>query len=312
MATHNGEIAILSAIICTFNRARSLGVALSHILTCDFPPACEIEVIVIDNNSTDDTRAVVQAYASSAVITIKYMFERVQGMGNALNTGIAHARGDVLCFIDDDCIPDREFFSAVKQQFESRHYSGVMGGRVELWDHADLPLTIKTECYEQRLPLDTTPVGFTHGCNMAVHRGVFQAIGGFDRRLGPGSVVGSATDVDFFYRARCHGFDVIYCPSILVYHNHGRKTLEDANKLITRYHIGRGAFYAKHMLAGDRRVWRYCYWEYRNGLRALLVNSLNLSRARLELRALADYARGAIRFWRMRHSFGSKPEAIID
>lgn len=310
MTGGDGAIHRLSAIICTFNRAQSLRLTLGHLLRCHFPQACEVEAIVVDNNSTDDTRTVVSTCAENSPIPIKYVIEPRPGVGHALNAGIENANGDVLCFLDDDSIPDNDFFVSVKQEFDSRNYLGVVGGRVELWNKADLPLTIKTDRVEQRLTPDRNPVGFLHGCNMLVHRRVFRTIGGFDRRLGPGSRVGSASDLDFYYRALRHGFEVVYCPQILVYHNHGRRTPAEAKALMTRYQIGRGAFYAKHVLAGDTRAWRYTYWDYYNCLRGLIASPFSVEKARVELGVLTNYCRGAFRFVRSRHSSGRRPEAL--
>lgn len=310
VAGTDGGIRRLSVIICTFNRMHTLRLTLSHLLKCNVPESCEVEIIMVDNNSSDGTKGVVEACALDASIPIKYVLEAIPGVGNALNKGIAFAQGDVLCLLDDDSIPDKDFLVSVKREFESRHYTGIMGGRVELWNQADLPITIKTDRDEQRLTFDRHPVGFMHGCNMVVHRAVFRTIGGFDRRLGPGSFVGSGSDLDFYYRALGHGVEVIYCPQILVFHNHGRKTQQQAKDLMTRYQIGRGAFYAKHMLAGDARAWRYTYWEYYKGLRTFIGSLLSWKAAKAELCTLINYSRGILRFVRARRASGSQPEAI--
>lgn len=300
----------ISVVVCTFNRADRLRLTLEHLLACERPPLWGAEIVVVDNNSTDGTKRVIDAIAENSPIQLSYVFEQRQGLGHARNAGIRYAGGDIVSMVDDDTIPDPQFFYAVKQAFETHNCEGIIGGRVELWDPTDLPLTIKTERTKQLLYRESHPSGFILGCNMSVHRSVFQAIGGFDRRFDAGTPTKSAGDLDFYYRAQLYGFPVIYCPDIVVYHNHGRKTPTEAEELTAGYQIGRGAFYAKHILAGDRRIQRYTYWDYYNGLRALVTRPFSLRKAKAELRVLSNYSRGAFRFLRTRSTAGIKPEEI--
>ncbi len=283
---------------------------LEGLAACERPPATDIELIVVDNNSTDNTKNVVSLFSEQSLLPVRYVFEHRQGLSWARNAGIALARGDVISIIDDDTIPDRQFLIAVKREFESRSHKGIIGGRVELWDATDLPLTIKTDVIEERMTATRHPSGLMHGCNMSIHRSVAAAIGGFDRRLGVGTPALASEDLDFYYRAHRNGFEVIYAPSILVYHNHGRKTAAAAKALTRAYQIGRGAFYAKHWWAGDRRIRRYAYWEYLNGVKRTLAALPDVSEAKGELSVLLNYSRGALRFLRSRERAGPRPEAI--
>jgi GT2 family glycosyltransferase len=300
----------ISAVICTYNRAPTLAFTLSKLRESARPDGAAVEVVLVDNNSTDDTAAVIRQFAESSAMPVKPVFERRQGLGHAHNAGLAAATGDIVCSLDDDIIVDRDYFVAVARAFARRDFRGVIGGRVELWDATDLPLTIKLDREEQKLTLGQQPSGFIHGCNMCFHRSVVERIGGFDRRFGPGTPLASADDTDFFYRALRAGIDVVYCPDIVVYHNHGRKTPDQAARLTAGYQIARGAFYAKHALAGDPRIRRALYWEYYGGVRTLLANPLDRAKAGRELRVLANYTRGAMRFIRTRNNAGPHPEAI--
>jgi len=89
-----------SILIATFNRAAMLDDTLASIAR--LRPGFSWECIVIDNNSTDDTRAVVDRHAADFPVPLRYVFEARQGRSSALNTGIAAAGADVLTFTDDD------------------------------------------------------------------------------------------------------------------------------------------------------------------------------------------------------------------
>lgn len=300
----------VSAIVCTCNRAESLAFTLSRISECAVPDDTALEVIAVDNNSSDGTAEIIRRFAASSSMRVKPVFERRQGAGHARNAGLAVANGEIICMLDDDVIPARDFFVAVAREFARRDFRGVIGGRVELWDKTDLPLTIKLDREERRLALGQQPSGFIHGCNMSFHRSVIERIGGYDRRFGPGTPTASGDDTDFYYRALRAGIEVVYCPDIVVHHNHGRKTSDQAARLVAVYQIARGAFYAKHALAGDPRMRRAAYWEFYGGLRTVLAHPFDVAKAGRELRIMANYARGALRFLRSRNAAGPHPEAV--
>lgn len=215
---------------------------------------------MVDNNSTDDTKAVCAAFAADAPLPVRYLFEPKRGKSNALNCGLAEAKGDVMYFTDDDCVFSEGFADALAREFADDAELDGIGGRVELYDPADLPLA--TRLMDTRIELkDSSQLFFLlPGCNMAFRRRVFDRIGGFDPLFGPGTprVV---EDADFIYRAFKAGFRLVYFPTILIYHGHGRRSAADAQKTRRDYVIGRGAFYAKHLLGRDNTVLRISYWE---------------------------------------------------
>jgi GT2 family glycosyltransferase len=286
----------LSVIIGTYNRADSLAFALKHFQDCRIPDGFGVELVVVDNNSSDHTSDVIARMQRDGHLQLTPVFEARQGISHARNAGIAAASGAILCTVDDDVIPDRDFFAAIMREFERRGSNTVIGGRVELWDPADLPFSVKRSRQEEQLLSGVRPGGFIHGCNMSFGRAVLNRIGGFDTRLGPGTAIPASEDSDFFYRAMRHGIPVIYCPDVVVYHNHGRRTPQQARSLLDNYDRGRGAFYMKHNAAGDRDALRILYWEILDSARAML----DPRKTRGELRWFANYARGALRYLRTR------------
>src|ERR1700722_16738649 len=95
---------IVSVIICTYNRCKSLATALESVAASKLPDSMDWEVLVIDNNSSDKTSEVAQGFCQRFPNRFRYFFEPRQGKSFALNTGIQAARGEVLAFTDDDVI----------------------------------------------------------------------------------------------------------------------------------------------------------------------------------------------------------------
>jgi len=252
----------LSIIIASYNRAESLRTFLTGISSQVVPAGVEWEVVVVDNNSNDGTRDAIAPLASENAKRFKYLLEIRQGKSNALNTGLRAAEGEIFVFTDDDCIPDSKWLAAIAREFESDHSLGVLGGRVELFDKQDKPVTIRNFPERTRIESRDQLFLFLIGANMSIRRNVLEAVGEFDPFLGPGSRIGAVMeDLDLLYRAFRKNFKIVYSPDVLVYHNHGRTTEEQIQALNHRYVVGRGAFYCKHILGGDQNVLKMAYWE---------------------------------------------------
>src|ERR1700683_3449953 len=91
----------ITVLLCTHNRAQSLPIALESIATQILPQSVGWEILVVDNNSSDETRQVVDDFCRRCP-QIRYLFESKQGISHARNSGIQNARGEILAFIDDD------------------------------------------------------------------------------------------------------------------------------------------------------------------------------------------------------------------
>ncbi|MGB2589050.1 MAG: glycosyltransferase family 2 protein [Candidatus Acidiferrum sp.] len=254
----------LNIVVATYNRSANLRDLLEGLLRCETSSSCDWDVIVVDNNSKDATREIVKEFGERDPEHFKYLFEGKKGKAYALNLGIRKSSGDVVVFTDDDCIPDAHWIENIAREFSSRADLGVLGGRIELYDPRDLPITIRTSRERLVLSNGAGVFSFIAGCNMAIRREVLQRVGPFDTKLGPGSPKDTvADDPDYVYRAFRSGAKVEYVPDILVHHNHGRRSDLDAQNLKRKYLRGRGAFYAKHILRGDRTVLKMAYWELR-------------------------------------------------
>lgn len=248
----------LSLVVCTYNRANSLGGCLGAIANIRPPAGVNFEFILVDNGSTDHTRDVFEDWQSSFPFPAHRIFEIAKGVGNGLNRGYRNSKGAIVAFTDDDCYPDPGFASTVLAAFQDPAV-GVVTGRILLFDPDDAPLTIETSQVAQIFPAGkyVRPGQFT-GANLSFRREALDAIGGFDPLFGPGSYIGSGADCDAASRVCRAGWDGKYDPRIVVHHHHGRKQ-GDSAALHRRYAIGSGGYHMKLLLEGrqSRHFLRY-------------------------------------------------------
>jgi glycosyltransferase involved in cell wall biosynthesis len=255
----SNKIMEITLIICTRNRAASLSQTLNSLNAATQSHRGDIDLLIVDNGSTDNTREVIAAWAPTAPLPVEVVFQPRRGLSAARNAGIAAARGRLLAFIDDDCAPEPGYVDDIL-----RHYSGdtapvIRGGRVELGNPEDLPYTIKISKLRERMSSDTHPGLLVLGCNMVIPRVVTQSVGWFDEQFGAGARFQASEESDYIYRAYCAGIEVEYVPDMAVRHFHGRRTLDDIARLSVGYFVGNGALYAKHFKNPTfaRRLWRH-------------------------------------------------------
>ena len=242
----------VSLIVCTRNRASRLPDFLERISLLQNPQG-GWELILVDNASTDASSAHIETFAAGASFPVRYARAPVPGQGRARNVGIAHSRGQILAFTDDDCYPRPDYLRALVEVFEE-HRVGFVGGRVVLHDPTDARVCVKdVETALEIAPHRFVPAGVMHGANMAVLREVVNMIGGFDPLLGPGTPCVAGDDIEYVARAAWAGWSGRYDPRPVVAHHHGRKPGPDAERQRRGYDYGRGAYYAKLLLDRSAR-----------------------------------------------------------
>ena len=119
---------MISVIICTYNRADLLTDVLQTVCEQTLERS-EYEVIVVDNNSTDDTSAVSHTFVAR-YSNVRYCFEPQQGLSHAPNRGWREARGDVVIYLDDDCIVPYGT-QVVASEIIEQHFPDLFGGPFE-------------------------------------------------------------------------------------------------------------------------------------------------------------------------------------
>ena len=258
-APKQGQVDV-SIIICTYNRAAKLDRTLQSLASMD-PSECSYEVIIIDNRSDDNTKETVSNWSDR--LPLRYSCETRPGLSHARNTGIAASHGRYIFFTDDDCVVNADWI-ATGVRLLSEAPLQIIGGRVDLHDPADLPVTIKIEDHPASLTSGVSLFGFLHGCNMIFGRCVVGQVGLFDTSLGAGTPCKAGEDADFVYRAFKKGIPVHYRPELRLAHNHGRKDSVEAAKLADDYNLSIAALAVKHLRRGDALLLKVAYWALRS------------------------------------------------
>jgi glycosyltransferase involved in cell wall biosynthesis len=220
-----------SVIICTYNRSSNLPECLGRLAEQRGVENLEWEVVVVDNNSTDDTRDTVMRLASDLPVNIRYAFEKEQGLNYARNTGIRESKGNCFGYIDDDILVKSDWLAAINESFHE-HAADSVGGRIHLEPSLVLPGWIKPEMYgflgyqdlgEESFEMD----GKTHypfGGNMWFNRRVVEKIGYFNPQLGrkgsgsKRSELFKGAETDYCHRLAGAGGHIFYQPKAIVYH----------------------------------------------------------------------------------------------
>ena len=250
-----------TVLICTCNRADHLSKTLESLADCVAGMRCE--VIVVDNNSTDRTRAVVEEWAARYPVPLRGLFEPQQGKSMAMNTGIAAARGRIIAFTDDDVKVRQDWLRRMVEGMD-RHQCAYAGGRViPMWEKEPPEWFPRTNTVLSGVVaiLDYGPDAMEFGrrvplgVNMAIRRQAFERVGGFDTRLGrkAGTLLGQA-EREWFLRARAAGLSGYYLPDVELQH------WVPANRLTKEYFrrwfywrgIARAMLYAQNGLDMER------------------------------------------------------------
>lgn len=234
-----------SILICTFNRASFLSETLASVADLRAPRDCAAELVIVDNNSMDSTREVVATAAATSPIPIRYLFEPRQGKSFALNTGFAHATGDVLALTDDDVVPDPGWLAGIVDVFRTHDVTFAFGKVLPRWgclpppellterahdiwgplaivDYGDEVATYTKEAVAQKLPV---------GASLAFARAALDVVGGWRTDLGKvDNTLISGEDHEIFFRLRrADLYRGLYDPRIVVRHH------VPASRLTRRY-----------------------------------------------------------------------------
>ena len=136
-----GESVQVSLIVCTRNRASRLPYFLERLCSLE-SPRNRWELILVDHASTDSTGDVIARFASGAPFPVRHLRATAPALTGAKNAAIAHSRGEILAFTDDDCYPQPDHLRAPTEVF-SEHRSASFGSRVLLHDPSDARVAIR-------------------------------------------------------------------------------------------------------------------------------------------------------------------------
>lgn len=215
----------VSVVISTYNRCEQLRHALEALLD-QVAHGVTWEAVIVDNNSTDDTRLVVQSYIPRSNARLSYVFEPQQGLSFGRNAGIARATAPIIAFTDDDVRPTPDWVVRIKRCFDEHPEADFIGGKVlprwttgpPAWltpDHWS-PLALVDYGHEPFVVNSQKPVCLV-GANFAFRRAVFDGRGLFApdfQRVKDG--IGSAEDYDMQMRVWRAGGQGLYAPDVVV------------------------------------------------------------------------------------------------
>jgi len=223
----------LDVVIPTYNRSTLLRKALGSLLNARIPPGLDVKIIAVDNNSTDDTRAVITEMG------VSYVFEKRQGRSPALNAGIAVATGDLVAFIDDDEEVDASWYETILAAF-TEHDVDFIGGPYVPRFEGDVPEWLPkshtavvgiVDGGDKVVPFDASYPGILMGGNAVFTRKTLERVGPYSTALGrSGTRLLSCEDEDMYQRLMAAGARGLYLPQLIVYHFIPRE------RLTKRYH----------------------------------------------------------------------------
>ena len=244
----------ITVILCTYNRCQSLAKALDSLAGSILSEAIEWEVLVVDNNSSDQTEAVVEDFSRRYPGRFRYLFEPRQGKSYALNVGIREALGNILAFVDDDVTVEPMWLQNLTSPLHDSQWAGS-GGRTKpaiwvsgfvppRWLALDGPCSLLGALCAYNDPGDAPgelkepPIGG----NVAFRKEMFDRYGHFRTDLGPfpNSKIGFE-DIEFGRRLMAGGERLCYVPSAVVYHEVPENRVRKDFFLAWWYDFGRGS-----------------------------------------------------------------------
>jgi glycosyltransferase involved in cell wall biosynthesis/MoaA/NifB/PqqE/SkfB family radical SAM enzyme len=210
----------ISVIIPTYNRAKSLGPCLEHLLkqTIDMD---RYEIIVVDDGSSDDTAEVIKEYQNHNQLKIKYLRQKNRGPAAARNRGAGNACGEILFFIDDDCLAQRETLEKISAEFRlPGRKNAVLGGFKTPGGKNLIGRAVDLACADDNwVNSRSEEVLFLPASNLALSKSLFLGENGFNEGLRSGE------DSEWCLRMREKGRRMIKTPAIVVEHRHQRNNL---------------------------------------------------------------------------------------
>ncbi len=230
----------ITVIFCTYNRCQILEAALNSAAALVLPESVDWEILVVDNNSKDQTRKTVEEFCARYPGRFRYLFEPRPGKSHALNAGIRASQADIFAFLDDDVVVHANWLQSLTAPLHNGEWAGAGGRILPEWNcppprwllpnsaHAAGPL-VSFHPSPEAGQLNTPPIG----TNMAFRKEMFEKYGGFRTDLGPrpeaeissdeersafDAVKGKNEDTEFGDRLLTAGERLRYEPSALVYH----------------------------------------------------------------------------------------------
>lgn len=218
----------LDVIVPTYNRQELLKRTLDSLLAAEVPRGLEVRVLVVDNNSKDGTRGVVEGLMEKFGGRLGYAFEGTPGKSYALNRGIASTSGDLVGMIDDDEEVDGGWYACVHSAFSRGEPLDFIGGPyVPRWG-AERPAWLPMDYLgvigwvdsgDEVLPYGKDFPGILMGGNAVLTRAILEKVGPYTTAVGPNDkALLRGEDDDMYHRLLAAGARGLYLPDLIIYH----------------------------------------------------------------------------------------------
>lgn len=237
---------------------------VKRILESKYP---RFEIVVVDNKpgKSDFGERFGKEITDARV---RYVHEPHKGVSNARNRGLEETKTEVVLFVDDDVIVDKNWLFAIGRTFAADPQVGCVTGSIlaaeietpaQAWleQYGGYNKGFKTQIYDLKENRRTNPLypydagRFGSGANMAVKVESLKKLGGFSTKLGPGTPTHSAEDIDVLRRIVSSGDRLVYEPAAMMWHSH-RRSYFALRKQMYRYGAGLSALVTKWMLEDPR------------------------------------------------------------
>lgn len=239
-------------VICTYNNAPVLDRALEAIARQKIPPGLRWSVLVVDNNCTDGTPAVVRRHVRSGRIpSLRRVVELNQGLTDARLRGARESAADWIAFVDDDCMLAEDWLAEAVRFAETQPRCGAFGGEIRLqWEVPPTPLALRyRKAYSEqdygpepvRLPT-RRPYRYLAGAGMVVRREALEACGWLQGPLlqdRKGTRLTAGGDAEINVRLLLAGYDLWYTPACHLDHRIPERRM--AERYLIDLHRGIGA-----------------------------------------------------------------------
>ncbi len=218
---------MLTVIICTYNRDKYIGQLLESIAKNSLPKS-EYEILLVDNNCTDNTRKICEDFVSlHKKISFRYVVETEQGLSAARNCGLKNAKGELVVFVDDDAFVDENYLSEYVDFFDKHPDVMALGGPIEPFYETQEPKWMSQ--YTKALLTGWMNYGnqarlyprgrYPGGGNAAYRKLIFDKVGYFNTELGrKGNLLLSSEEKDIFDKMNSIGMKVMYIPKPVLHH----------------------------------------------------------------------------------------------
>ena len=238
-STRTDNVLLASIVIPTWNGERFISACLHSVLEQTNLPH---EIIVVDNGSTDRTVQLVRQFGKAKLA----LNPTNMGFSSAINTGLAHAHGEILILMNQDVVAHSKWLEPIEQCFRNDPCVGMVGSKL-LYPNGNIQHAggyLLLPSWEGVHHLDDNPhqqIDFVTGAVMAIRRDCWQSVGAFDEGFYPAYF----EDVDYCLRARKLGWKVSYeAESILTHHESASRS--DGLAHVANFHTQRFRLVLKH------------------------------------------------------------------